>query len=490
MIQLKILLLSAMLILASALCGQEADSLTHYLQTAAQNNGAVKAAFYTYEAARQKVPQAGAYDDPQVDIGFFLDPMTLVDGREITRIQFMQMFPWFGVRKAARTEAQHMAQMAFEQFREARDNLFLEVSTQWHLLCLLHRKRTNSEENLQWLRQLETLALRRYASGGDVSGASPSAAPVGQASAASGAAPAMEGGMNMGGATLSASPEGGGGAESGMNMGGLEASAGLSDVLRIQLEMAESESTIESLRAEIAAAQSLFNALLHRPPESNVAVPDRIPRIAFALDPEQALAQITVRNPMLAMLREESLAYRAKAKMTEKMGYPMLGLGLQYMLIGSTPPPTSSDPMAMAPATTGMNAMNGKDMLMPMLSISLPLYRAKYKAARKEALFQQQAAEAQYEQTALGLEAELSRTIQLLNNAERKITLYGKQAALARTTCHLAVQEFTSGKNNLENVIRIQQQLLDYQLKESEATAEYNIIVLTIQKLTSQWNSI
>ncbi|MDR2765745.1 MAG: TolC family protein, partial [Tannerella sp.] len=101
----------------------QTDSLPSYLRMAAENNPGVKAGFLTYQAALQKIPQAGAWQDPQLDMGFFLQPMEITDGKQVANIQWMQMFPWFGTRKAARTEAQHMAQMAFEQFRETRNQL-------------------------------------------------------------------------------------------------------------------------------------------------------------------------------------------------------------------------------------------------------------------------------------------------------------------------------------------------------------------------------
>ncbi|KAA6306553.1 hypothetical protein EZS27_041786, partial [termite gut metagenome] len=65
-----------------SLWGQSPDSLSHYLEVAAQNNSGVKADFLAYQASLQKVPQAGAYQDPQLEIGYFLQPMEIIDGRQ------------------------------------------------------------------------------------------------------------------------------------------------------------------------------------------------------------------------------------------------------------------------------------------------------------------------------------------------------------------------------------------------------------------------
>ncbi|MDD3725065.1 MAG: transporter, partial [Bacteroidales bacterium] len=78
---------------------------------------------------------------------------------------------------------------------------------------------------------------------------------------------------------------------------------------------------------------------------------------------------------------------------------------------------------------------------------------------------------------------------QQLDNAERKIALYQKQEQLARVTYQLVVQEFVTAKSDLTNVIQVQRQLLDYQLRQAEAIADYNTKVASIQKLRS-FNSL
>jgi outer membrane protein TolC len=475
---------------------QETDSLSRYLEVAAQNNPSVKAAFHTYEAALQKVPQMGAYEDPKLDMGFFLEPMSLVDGRQIAQFQLMQMFPWFGTKKAAQTEAQHMAKMTFEEFREIRDNLFLEVYTQWYSLGSLQQKLINSEENKKLLQQLESLAIRKFSSGGQ-SGSSSREAQTGSGSGVPAAGATPMSGMSMG-ASPSAPSKSISGDLGAMSGGMSGSSSGMTEVLRIQLEMAELDNNIESILSEITAAKARFNALLNRPPESEVTGPRELLQIPFLLDMKSVSQRMTEQNPMLGMLREETQAHEARLEMEKKMGYPMFGIGLQYMLIGKTRESSSGssdmgatsggmdDGMSPSPANnSSMKSMNGKDMLMPMVSISIPLYRNKYKAAQRESRLLRQASEEKYAGTLNNLQSELFQYKHQLEDAARKIALYKKQAALAGTTYDLSVQAFASGKGELSDVLQVQRQLLDYQLKTVEAIAAYNTMVANIQKLTT-----
>jgi outer membrane protein TolC len=260
------------------------------------------------------------------------------------------------------------------------------------------------------------------------------------------------------------------------------AAQGMSEVLRIQLEKMELENRIENLDAEIKAGKARFNTLLNRKAESNIVLPDTLERIPFHPDTENILNEINKQNPMLEMLREEALAYEAKAEMDRKMGYPMIGVGLQYMLMA----PLKNTPAGnMDSMDSETPAMNGKDMLMPMLSVTIPLYRNKYKAAQKESRLLRRVSEAKQADALNRLEAELHQAFYRVNEASRRIDLYSRQTELARRAERLTTQEFVSGRAGLDGVIRIQRQLLDYQLKEAEATAAYNTTVAEIWKMIS-----
>lgn len=466
---------------------QRTDSLSHYLEIAARNNPGVKADFMAYKASLEKVPQAGAYQDPQLEMGFFLEPMEIIDGRQVAEFKLMQMFPWFGTKKAAQTEATHMAKMSFEKFRESRDNLYLDVYTQWFLLCSLQQKLINNQENKKLLTQLEELALRKFSSPGAGSGSgytlSAPTPPTSTPPTSSGSGMAGMVGTNTQTASQSSSMSSMGGSPgSGMSSG---ASSGMSDVLRIQLEITELDNNIESIQSEIKAEKARFNALLNRSADTNIEIPDSFEQIPFLFDGASAMDKITDQNPMLGMINEEGLAYKAKAEMDKKMSYPMFGIGLQYMLINKSLT-TEAAPMSTDMGTgSTMSSMNGKDMIMPMLSVTIPIYRSKYKAQQRESKFWWQASQEKYTNTLNTLQAELYKTKHQLDDASRKITLFKKQTNLAQTTYNLVVQEFVSGKSDLTNVIQVQRQLLDYQLKSAEAVANYNTMVASIQRLIS-----
>ena len=432
---------------------QPADSLGYYLELAARNNPQINADFSLYKASLEKVPQAGAYPDPELEIGFFLKPMEILSGKQIADFTLMQMFPWFGTRKAARNEATEMARMAYEQFRNSRNNLYYEVKSQWYQLCNISEQYKNTQANLRLLDQLEQLALNRFsAPSAKAGGSSVLPSPV---SSAPSTPPAVSGGGMSG-------------------MGG--SSIGMSDVLRIQMEKVELENTLASLLSQRKTAEAAFNTLLNQSLATPISVPDSLERLPLSWSESMALDSVISNNPMLTMLEAEGNAYRAKAEMDKKMSYPMLGIGLQYSLIGKKP-----EDMSMG----SMSGMNGKDMFMPMLKISLPIFRKKYNAQQRESKHYWKSSELKYENTMNQLQAEYIRITQQLEDAARKIDLYQKQYDLSLATYQLIVREFSTGRTTLTDVIQVERQMLDYHLKKSEAIAEYNTQIAGIEKLIS-----
>lgn len=430
---------------------QQADSLAWYLETAARNNPLVNSNFALYKASLEKIPQAGAYEDPELDIGVFVKPMETLSGKQIADFTLMQMFPWFGTRKAARNEATEMSRMAYEQFREARNNLFYEVKSQWYQLCNLNEQYKNTQANLALLEQLEKLALNRYSA--------PSAnAPASTVTPITGnvvTPPASNGNSmdNMGGmgSSSQAAPQGspaGNASVQGMASGPMGSSMGtgsssgtMSDVLRIQIEKAELQNNLELIVSNRTAAEARFNALLNRRQDMRVAVPDSLRQLHFLIDDQAMTDSIIIANPMLSMLEAEANAYRAKAEMDKKMSYPMFGIGLQYSLVGK-----SNNSMV-------MDNMNGMDMVMPMFKISIPIFRKKYQAQQKESRHYRQASELKYENTLNQLQSEYQTVKQQLADASRKIALYQKQQELSLSTWQLIVREFSAGTTSLTDVI-------------------------------------
>lgn len=466
----------------------ETDSLSYYLRMAAQNNPQVKAAFAGYKASLERIPQAGAYADPELEIGYFLEPMETLMGKQKADLTLMQMFPWFGTQKAARTEAAEMARMKYEEFRDNQNNLYYSVKSQWYQLCNLNEQYKNTAANIELLKQLEQLAIRRFSAPGSPAGITVRQPAVSASQNVSAASSGMSGMNGMAtpsnvGATSTTQSVSGGTMAPMASMGSNGATGGLSDVLRIQLEISELENALQTIHSNRIAAEAAFNALLNRNQQLPVAVPDTLIQRTYMYT-DQSVSDSLFSNPMLSMIDAEKRAYKAKAEMDKKMSYPMFGIGLQYSILGKTS--SGSSDMNTMNTAVPMNSMNGKDMIMPMVKISIPIFRKKYNAQQRESVYYRQASELKYADMLNVMMSDYSALKQQLEDASRKITLYEKQYQLSLSTYHLISREFSAGSATLTDVIGVERQLLDYRLKKSEAVADYNTRVAGIEKLIAR----
>jgi outer membrane protein TolC len=450
------------------------QSLDEYLKVAAENNPELKAYFNEYLASLEKVPQVGALPDPELTMGFFFQPMERFMGNQQADIQLMQMFPWFGMLKTQKDEASKMALAQYEVFQDAKYRLFYQVKNTWYQLYRLEEEIRITEENLEILKQYERLALIRFQSADIGTGSGPSnmqqATSMNSGSSTSSASSmgGMSGGMTSGTSGKSSSKGGSSmGTSSSMNGGG----SGMSDVLRVRIEIKELENTLALLEDSRLPLQAEFNQLLNREYDHQVTISDTLAETSVPFERRAILDSILQNNPMLKMLDAEEEAYEAQKKMARLEGRPMLGAGVNYM--------------PFSPRTENGMPMGGNDMVTPMLRLTIPIYRKKYNALQKEAELKQLAVQQRRENTVNQLTTRWSTALRDLDDATRRTKLYREQTDLARQTLNLLMTSYATDGRDFEEVLRVQQQLLDYQLKLITSIVDQHVTIAMLENLAA-----
>ena len=448
----------------------QSDSLTYYLGLAAKNNPTVLQRYNEYQAALQKIPQVGGLPDPQLELGVFLSPMELVAGNQVADIKLMQMFPWFGVLKNAKDEMSLMAKGKYELFRDAKLQVYYDLQRTAYELQKNRQQIRFSEKNLEILKTIERLAIVKFRTGGNTSagGTNKSSIPT-QQSTSSGSGGTSSGGMggNSGSTrTQTAAPM-----PTSNAMGSSTGSFGLVDLYSIQLETGELENNIALLKSQQTTIAARFNTYLNRPLQSAVSLPDTLKADSIGIAYLSVSDSVISRNPMLGMLKYEQQSLDARTRMQKQMGLPMVGVGLNYSVI------TKSE-MSTSP-------MNGQSMIMPMLTVTLPIYRKKYNAMQVETKFLKTASEQNYQATANALQSEYYEAMQLYRDAQRRLKLYDNQTQLAQRSLDILIKNFSVSGSGLTDLLRTRQLVLDYQFKQVEAITDYNTAIAWIKRLKS-----
>lgn len=445
------------------------QTLNEYLIIAAENNPNLKSKYFQYQAALERVPQVGSLPDPQLGFSFFIMPMERYMGNQVGTISLMQMFPWFGTLGAAKNEMTFMAKAKFEEFNETKSMLFYEVRANWYALQLLEKEIAITKENIELLRTMEQIALTRFKSGGQSSNNSGGSGNVrSSGNQNSNNSSNGMGGMNMQGQSTTGNPSSRNMPQMG-EMGNMSNSGSMIDVLRVQMEINELQNNLALLEDSKIPLTARFNQLLNRDKIEPVIFSDSIMAATISISLNEIPDSIKNNNPMLKMLEQDEQAYIAQGKMNQKMGLPMIGLGLQYDIFQSR---ANSESM-----------MNGRNMLMPMATVTIPLWRKKYTASVKESDFMRQSVNEQKQDVSNQLMVNYEDALKDYKDAERRVKLYQEQTSLANQALNILIVQYSTQGSNFEEVLRMQQQLLDYRLKYLDALIDGNIAVAMMERL-------
>lgn len=448
--------------------GFSQDSLKYYMDIVVKENPQILQKYYEYEASLQKIPQAAALSDPELNAGIFLTPMELVMGNQVAEFQLMQMFPWFGTLRAARDEMSLMANAAYESFRDTKLQVLFELQSTWYELIKIDQEKLIALQNLEILYSIERLARVRFTTG-TTKGSSIMPADRNAENMESSGPPAMQG-------MQSSSPNSTVNTQSSRSSGAQESpmgstvSGGLADIYNIQIEISDIKNNVAILENRKKSVTAQFNAFFNRPALNPVFLPDKlVADTSYNLDSAKPDSFI-MNNPMLAMQNYETQSILARKKMVARMGFPMLGIGVNYSIINKSEMVVSD--------------MNGRDMIMPMMSLTLPIYRKKYKAMRTEADLLSKASEKKTQKVYNDLNSQYYLAIQQYDDALRRIRLYSNQASLTRKSLNIMTGDFSTSGTGLSDIMRLQQKLLDYDYRHIEAITDFYIAVALLKRIS------
>lgn len=246
----------------------------------------------------------------------------------------------------------------------------------------------------------------------------------------------------------------------------------MSDQLRIDAEEESLKEQAESLSDQLRLQKEQLNIVMHRDAGSPLVIPDSI---ALREMPAYSLSDIERDDPLLQKAVADGKAFEAQKRLAANMGKPTVSVGVQYMLNGKVDHPMMDD-------------MNGNDMLMPMLTVSLPIYRKKTNMAKKAAELNKVGADYSYASRQDALKSEFLSIRQRAADAMRKVALYDKEVALLDRTLALMNTEYAAGATSLTDIISTNRQYIDYALKKAEAYAQYNTIVAEYEKMASRYD--
>ncbi|MFC1495156.1 TolC family protein [Thermodesulfobacteriota bacterium] len=243
-------------------------------------------------------------------------------------------------------------------------------------------------------------------------------------------------------------------------------------VIKIQVELGKLDDRLTSLKDSITPLTAKLNSAMNRPASANLPVPERIPDEKISLDRAELISLLKSENPELKVLDYMAEKDNYLIGLAGKNKYPDITLGINYISTESRYDANPPD--------------NGKDPLVASISINLPIWRKKNDSLERNAQAEYRSVLRSREEKENSLIADLEMAIYELRDAGRKIKLY-RETLLKKAEQNVSVNQlaFSSDKASFLDLIDAQRVLLEFQLAEKKALADYGKALAEIEMLTA-----
>ncbi len=240
------------------------------------------------------------------------------------------------------------------------------------------------------------------------------------------------------------------------------------DVLRLQIRQNELQAQKDILKSEYSTEKVQFNNLMNR--EETLEI-DLVANLDIN---DASVQQITDLNlhPELEKYDRLYESVTQSELLNQKESNPDIGFGLNYIPVADR---------------TGMDfSDNGKDILIPMVSLAIPILNNKYKSRSLQNNLKQEQINAQKTNRRNLLETVLNTAI---NNNEAERIRYNtqlKNLKKANDAEEILIKNYETGTIDFNDVLDIQELQLKFQTDQIDAVKNYYSHMAVINYLTNQ----
>jgi len=239
------------------------------------------------------------------------------------------------------------------------------------------------------------------------------------------------------------------------------------DVLRLQMRQNELEQLKQVLEQDYLAEKTLLNKLLNREINGTISIDNRltIPSKKSLINSENLAL-----HPELLKYNKLYESVEKSELLNQKESNPMFGFGLDYIAVSERPNMNFSD--------------NGKDIIMPMVSVSIPIFSTKYKSKSKQNEFLQKELNFQKQDKFNRLETLLDKAVKKSNSARISYNTQEKNLKQAKDAETILVKSYETGMIDFNDVLDIQELQLKFQINQIESIKTYYLKRTIINYLT------
>jgi outer membrane protein TolC len=239
------------------------------------------------------------------------------------------------------------------------------------------------------------------------------------------------------------------------------------DVLRLQMRQNELEQLKEVLALQYLAEQTAFNKFLNR--DKTIEI-DVINELNIPLESDLVTTENLALHPELTKYDKLFQSVEQSELLNQKESAPNIGFGLDYIAVSERPNMTFND--------------NGKDIVMPMVSLSIPIFNKKYKSKTKQNELKQQEITFQKQERSNKLETLLDKAINDRIATKISFNTQTKNLKQAKDAEQILIRSYETGTIDFNDVLDIQELQLKFQINQIESIKKYYLQTTIINYLT------
>ena len=141
------------------------QSIDDLFAIAVQNRPEIKAAYADFEAEVERIAAVSGFPNPSLSMGYFISPIETRVGPQIFRASLSQRIPWWGEIKASENVQKAKAEVAYQQYIVALNELYMEVYSAYARYLEWEQKYNNAVEEQELRMQSLDLKRQQYAQG-------------------------------------------------------------------------------------------------------------------------------------------------------------------------------------------------------------------------------------------------------------------------------------------------------------------------------------
>ena len=230
------------------------------------------------------------------------------------------------------------------------------------------------------------------------------------------------------------------------------------DILKLQIRQNELQQQNEVLEQSYLSEQAVFNNLLNR--EERIAV-EVVEEMEIPEDDTILNKDDLSLNPELLKYDQLYESVTQSEVLNQKENAPSFGIGLDYIPVSERDDMVFSD--------------NGKDIVMPMVTFSVPIFNNKFKSTTKQNELRQKEIEFQKEERLNVLENAYASAISQRNQARIAYRTQAKNLEQAKDAEEILIKSYETGTINFNDVLDVQELQLKFQTNQIQSVQLYYI---------------